>query len=111
MGRGQTAEVGATRTAKNGYHYTKKPEHPRSQNGWILTHWLTAEKKLGRPLKDNEMVKFKDKKYRAHPYDEEGIVVIKKRTTSLRRRKAAIEARIEELKAELKFIEDELKKV
>lgn len=111
MGRGQTAQAGATRIAQNGYHYTKVPEHPRAQNGWILTHWLTAEKKLGRPLEENEMVKFVDKKFKRDPENPEGVTIIKKKTTSLRRRKAIIESRIEELQAELKFIEKELGKL
>lgn len=111
MGRGQTAEIGATRVAANGYHYTKMPSHPRAQNGWILTHWLTAEKKLGRPLEENEMVKFVDKKYKKDPYNTDGVIVIKKKTTSLRRRLAQIEARMEELEAERKFIIKELDKL
>lgn len=108
MGRGRTAEIGATRVAKNGYHYTKVQNHPRASNGWILTHWLTAEKKIGRPLNDNEMVKFADPKYKRDPYNEAGVIVIKKKTTSLRRRLAVIEARIEELEAEKTFIQKEL---
>lgn len=108
MTRGQTAEVGATRIAKNGYHYTKVDGHPRAQNGWILTHWLTAEKMLGRHLEENEMAKFKEPKFKREPYNEAGIVVIKKRTTSLRRRKAVIEDRIRELQAELAAINKQL---
>ncbi len=104
MGRGQTAEVGATRTAPNGYHYTKTAEH-----GWRLTHHITAEKMLERPLKEDEIVKFRDKKFRREPYNTEGIVVIKKKTTSLRRRRAAIEDRIRELQAELEYIDKQLK--
>lgn len=107
MARGKTAELGATRVAKNGYHYTKM-NHPRAANGWILTHWLTAEKKLGRSLADNEMVKFTDQKYKADPYNPDGVTVIKKKTTSLRRRRAQIEARIEELQSELKYIDSQL---
>lgn len=111
MGRGQTAEVGATRVAANGYHYTKVANHPRASNGWILTHWLTAEKKLGRPLKENETVRFVEKKYKKDPYNTAGVTVIKKKTSSLRRRLAQIEARIEELEAEKKYILEELSKV
>ena len=106
MARGQTAEVGATRVAKNGYHYTKV-----DGRGWVLTHWLTAEKMLGRRLDENEMVKFVDKKYKRDPYDPKGIVVIKKKTTSLRRRKTQIEERIRELQAELDYINKELDKL
>lgn len=102
MTRGQLAEVGATREAPNGYHYTK------TKDGWRLTHHITAEKKLGRPLNDNEMVKFKDKKYKREPYNPDGIEIIKKRTSSLRNQKARIEVRIKELQAELDFINQQL---
>jgi hypothetical protein len=102
MGRGQTAEVNATRTSQNGYHYTK------TDKGWRLTHHLTAEKKLGRPLEEDEIVKFVDKKFKRDPYNPAGVVVIRKKTTSLRRRKAAIEARLDELKAELDYINKQL---
>ena len=54
MARGKNAKVGDTRTAPNGYHYT------RTKKGWRLTHHLVAEKKLGRPLRKNERVYFID---------------------------------------------------
>ena len=100
--RGQKAEVGATRVAKNGYHYTKVAD------GWKLTHWITAEKVLGRPLGEEEMVQFVEPKFKKDPYNPQGIRVIKKRTSSLRKRKAQIEARIKELQAELASINSQL---
>jgi hypothetical protein len=105
MPRGKLAEVGETRVAQNGYHYTK------TENGWRLTHHITAEKMLGRPLEDNEMVQFIDPKYKRDPYNEKGIKVIKQKTSSLRKRKAVIEQRIEELKAELRGIDAQLEKL
>jgi hypothetical protein len=108
MPRGQAAEVGATRVAANGYHYTKVANHPRAQNGWILTHWLTAEALLGRTLEENEMVQFVDPKYKRDPYNPQGIRIIKKKTTALRRRKAQLEERIRELQAELTYINEQL---
>ena len=110
MGRGQTAEVGATRVADNGYHYTKVAKESGGAE-WRLTHHLTAEKKLGRPLEDNEIVQFVDKKFKRDPYNPDGIRVIRKKTSSLRRRKAAIEDRIRELQAELATINRELEKL
>lgn len=104
MARGKTAEVGTTRVAANGYHYTKV-----ENRGWVLTHWLTMEKKLGRELTSDESVRFKEPKFKRDPYNINGLTLIKKRTTSLRRRKAQLEARIEELQAELAAIENELK--
>lgn len=103
MGRGQTADVGATRVANNGYHYTKTKE------GWVLTHHLTAEKLLGRPLDSNEIVKFKAPKFKRDPHNPDGIKVIKKKTSSLRRRKAVVEDKIRELQAELNQINKELR--
>lgn len=103
MGRGQVAEVGAERVAKNGYHYTKLEDR-----GWVLTHWLTAEAMLGRPLEEDEMVKFVEPKFKRTPKDPAGIKVIKKKTTSLRRRKAQIESRIQELTDELTYINKQL---
>lgn len=105
MARGSTAEAGATRTAKNGYHYTKMED-----GSWKLTHWITAEKMLGRSLAENEMVKFVDPKFKRDPYNPAGIIVIKKRTSSLRRRKIQVEDRIRELQAELRAINKELEK-
>jgi hypothetical protein len=98
--RGQNATVGDTRVSANGYHYT------RTEEGWRLTHQLVAEKKLGRPLAADERVRFKDKK--RDNLKPENIEVVIKGTTSLRRRKAVIENRIEELQAELAEINKEI---
>lgn len=101
MARGKEAPVGTKRTSPNGYEYTK------TETGWRLSHHLVAEKKLGRPLARDERVKFKTKdKTNLSP---DNIEVIIKGKSSLRRRKAMIEARIEELKAELAYIDRELK--
>jgi hypothetical protein len=107
MPRGQLAPAGTERVAKNGYHYTKM-DHPRAKNGWILTHWLTAEEMLGRSLRDDEMVKFKEPKWKRSPKDPAGIEIIKKRTTSQRRRLAQLEVRIAELTAERDSIKRDL---
>jgi len=55
MPRGQKAEVGATRIAPNGYHYTKSDEY-----NWRLTHHIVMEEKLGRSLLAHERVLFMD---------------------------------------------------
>lgn len=100
MARGKTANVGDTRIAPNGYHYTK------TEDGWRLTHHLVAEKMLGRPLREDERVRFKTgNKLMLNPTN---IEVVPKGRGSLRRRKAVIEARIEELQAELEEITAEL---
>lgn len=100
MGRGQKSEVGAKRIAPNGYHYTK------CESGWRLTHHIVMEEKLGRPIADNERVVFLNgKRSDLRPNNLE---VREKGTSSLRKRKAAIEARIEELQTELRDIEAQL---
>jgi hypothetical protein len=104
MGRGKTAEVGDTRIAANGYHYTKT-----ETRGWVLTHWLTAEKMLGREIRSDEQVRFKTKQAKNNPYDSDGILVIKKRLSSLRKREAVLVARIAEDTAELNEIRSKLK--
>ncbi len=100
MTRGQVSEVGETRTSANGYHYT------RTEDGWRLTHHLIAEKQLGRRLKEDERVSFKDKNKKN--LDPDNIVVNLQGRSSLHRRKAQLEARIEELKAELAALEEEI---
>lgn len=40
----------------SGYLLVRKPEHPRSQSGYIFEHILIAEKKIGRFIKQNESV-------------------------------------------------------
>ncbi len=100
MGRGKQAEVGDTRVSQNGYHYTK------TETGWRLTHHLTAEKHLERPLAENEMVKIKNKN---QPMVwTNNIEVIRKRTSSLRKRKAQLESKIADLQAELDSINKNL---
>lgn len=104
MGRGKAAELGETRTAANGYNYTKVEDR-----GWVLTHHLTAEKKLGRRLEADEQVRFADKKYKFDPTNPDGIIIIKKRKSSLRRRKAQLEMRIDELQGQLANVNEQLK--
>ena len=101
MARGKESEAGATRVSPNGYHYTK------TLDGWRLTHHIVAEKMLGRPLAADERVKFRSKdKLNLSP---DNVEVIFKGTSSLRRRKAALEVRIIELQEELNEINVQLK--
>jgi hypothetical protein len=104
VARGLASAIGATRTAKNGYHYTKVEER-----GWVLTHWLTIEAERGKLIDpDKESVRFRDG-FNKHDYaNPDAIVVIPKRTVSLRKKKAQLEARIQELQAELQYVESEL---
>lgn len=111
MPRGQAAAVGATRIAKNGYHYTKCI----GRNGfdgptWVLTHWLTAEKARGGEQidPDNEMVQFVDG-FNKKDYDNpKAVRIIKKNAGSIRKRIAVVESRIEEYQAELRRLKAQL---
>lgn len=94
--RGSLAPNGATNVAKNGYHYTKV------DGKWRLTHHLLAEKMLGRPLEPDERVSFANGK--KSDLREGNLVIARKGTTSLRRRQAQLEARIQELQAELDHV-------
>lgn len=109
MARGKTSEIGDTRVAPNKYHYTKV-----EGRGWVLTHWLVMEEKLGRLITSDESVRFKEPKFKRQLAETgkvpvEGLVLIKKRTTTLRKRKAQLEARIQELTAELDDVNKQLR--
>lgn len=106
MPRGQAAAVGDVRIAKNGYHYTKTEDR-----GWVLTHWLTAEAARGGQIVDpeKEMVQFIDPKFKKDPYNPAGIRIIKKNTSSLRKRLAVVEDRIREYEAERDRIKKQLR--
>jgi hypothetical protein len=93
MARGKASEVGDTRVAKNGYHYT------RTHLKWTLTHHILAEAKLGRPLKDDERANFRDRD--RTNLDPDNIIIVKKGSTSVARERARLTARIQELQAQL----------
>lgn len=100
MARGQRAQDGDTFTNKNGYHHT------RVEGKWIATHRLVAEKKLGRPLEDDEFVGFADlDRSNLHP---DNIIIKKRGKTSARRRYAQLVARLDELHEELRNVCKEL---
>ena len=47
--------------APNGYIYVKRPEHPNSDSrGYVGEHRLVASNKIGRPLKEGEVVHHKN---------------------------------------------------
>ena len=57
IGRGLTRERKRKRILNRGYPQVWNPEHHRAQNdGYVSEHILIAEKKLGRPLKEGEVV-------------------------------------------------------
>lgn len=92
MARGTAAEVGTERWSKNGYLYRKTEKH-----GWQLVHRLVAEERLGRRLLENEYATFADGD--KTNVDPDNVIVQLRGKTSLRRRVAQLNARIEELTA------------
>lgn len=101
MTRGQVAPENSTRTAPNGYHYTK-------QDGeWRLTHHIIAEKEiLGRPLRKGERVSFG--KEGKSVLKASNLIVTAPGKSSARRRIAILEARRDEIDAELADLRKEL---
>lgn len=97
MPRGKKSKVGDTRVAPNGYHYT------RTTTGWELTHRLVAEKELGRALTPEERVRFIDGDRSNR--DPDNLEVYEIKQASKEKKKARIEARIEELQAQLQELE------
>jgi hypothetical protein len=94
MPRGQAAEVGATFVNQNGYHHTKA-----EGRGFVATHILLMEEKLGRQLEKTEFVKFIDNdRTNLEPSNLE--LRVRGDSKSPQARLAAVEARIEELQAE-----------
>lgn len=106
MARGRNAEVGATRVAQNGYHYTKVQDDGTGKPGWRLTHHLVAEKKLGRAIRTDERVEFLDGK--RSNLSPDNVRVVEKGRGSQRRRLAQLEARRDEIQAEIDLIKKTL---
>jgi hypothetical protein len=97
--RGQQAEIGDERFAPNGYHYT------RTKDGWELTHRLLIGLRRGRPLLSSERVKFIDGDKTNMDEDNLEVYVIKSK--SIKSRRARLQARIEDLQAELDALDEE----
>jgi hypothetical protein len=86
--------------AKNNYHYT------RTEEKWRLTHHLIAEEKLGRPLHEDERVVFRDRdRTNLNP---DNIEVRRRTTTTLRKKRAQLSARAEEIAAKIAAIDQEI---
>lgn len=97
--RGKKSNVGDTRVAQNGYHYT------RTANGWELTHRLVVQRELGRDLQYDERIRFLDGD-RSNYEDPDNLEVFTVAKGSSNKRRARIEARIEELTAQLEELDD-----
>lgn len=98
--RGRAANNGATMVAQNGYHYTKV------DGKWKLTHHIIAEERLlGRPLNPDERVVFVNGRTNLNT---DNIRVVKKGRQSLKKRLAQLEARRDELDAQIGAIKSEI---
>ena len=98
--RGQKSKIDDTRIAANGYHYT------RTANGWELTHRIVVESKLGRPLAYDERVRYVDGD-RSNYNDPDNLEVYQVRQASIAKKRARLEARIDELQAQLLELESD----
>lgn len=98
--RGKKSSVGDTRLSPNGYSYTRKV------NGWLLTHRILVEEDLGRPLRYDERVSFRDGN-RAN-LSLGNLEVRKVKESTKGKKRARIEARIEELQAQLALLDDDV---
>lgn len=95
MTRGKQAQIGDENIAANGYHYI------RTASGWVLKHHLVAMKKYKRNYIDTktEMVVFLDKN--RENFKPSNIEIRTKNVSSDAKKRARIEARIADLRAEL----------
>lgn len=103
--------VGDVVVAKNGYSYT----YIEAGNGKpirTLTHWVIAYKKYGRSAKPGERVVFKDgDRANLRPDNIEYVPSGTNERKSLNRRKATLEDRIREARAELAEVDAALKRL
>lgn len=91
--------MGDTNVSANGYHYT------RVDSGWKLTHHIVAEQSLGRPIRPDETVRFKDGDRNNLSPDN---IVVSTRKTSLRGKIARLDAQIMELTNERDRLKEQL---
>jgi hypothetical protein len=98
--RGKAATIGDRRISQNGYDYTRTPQ------GWRLTHHLIAEKKLGRPLAEDERVSFQDRDRRN--LDPSNILVSRADRGSIRAQIARLEERKREIEGQIADLKDRL---
>tara|TARA_R100000656_G_scaffold110240_1_gene82294 strand:+ start:174 stop:476 length:303 start_codon:yes stop_codon:yes gene_type:complete len=98
MPRGQRADIGSTRIAPNGYHYTKSDEY-----NWRLTHHIVAEENLDRRLLPHERVRFVDGDRTNISADNLEVVETK---GGVKAKKIEIRTKIAYLEAELRSLEE-----
>ena len=90
--------MGDTRTSRNGYEYT------RTTTGWELSHRLVAKREMGRPISDDERVRFIDGDRTNLSPENLDVYKVKEKTAA--RRIAELEAKRDEIDAELEELND-----
>lgn len=103
MAKGKAVDNGSTRVAPNGYHYTKV-------NGtWRLTHHIKMEEYIGRKLRDGERVHFVTGN--KLDFSKKNLRLVVQGTTTARKKVAQLEAKLQDVQADLAFwrkrLEDE----
>lgn len=98
--RGSKSADGDERVARNGYWYVK------TEDGWKLKHRWLVEQHLGRELTSEERVVFKDND--RTNFDINNLEIQVKASISKKARKARLEARKEEIEAELAKLNKEV---
>src|SRR4051794_14968978 len=95
-------DIGSETVNQNGYTQVKTADR-----GWIGKHILIAEKKLGRLVDPRkEMVRFEDGD--RSNFNPDNIKVIPRGKNSLRKRLATLEARKDDIIAEIEDVKEQL---
>jgi hypothetical protein len=102
MARGKVAAVGTVTVNQNGYSQTKTEDR-----GWVATHTLVLERKLGRALVSGERAIFKDGN-KANLKPENIELAITSNAKTLQRRIARWEAEIEDRKEWIALAREQL---
>lgn len=99
--RGVTARDGDERVSQNGYKYIKTPDGP-----WRLAHHLLAESEiLGRDLLPDERVIFIDRDRTNITVENLDVVKVKGKP-SVEKRRAILQAKIDDLQAQLDELDE-----
>jgi hypothetical protein len=102
MPRGQASPVGTVTVNANGYSQTK------TENGWVGTHTLILEERIGRKLRPGESARFKDNN--RSNLDPDNIYLVEHTTCrSIKAKIAKLQAEVFDKQAQIQDLESELK--
>lgn len=100
MSRGRSSAVGTTRVSPNGYEYTRTPD------GWELTGRIIGAQIMGRKLTSDERIRYLDGNRLNN--STENIEVYTKKPSSVATQKAKLEAKMEDIRAQIEQLEAKL---